>query len=253
MKQTAHFFWHGTMSLYEYLCIGSFVKHNWDVKVWAYEKLDLPTGATQCDASEILSIDELNTFRVWSPHTKSYESTGGINSGFSDLFRFTLLLKHGGWWFDTDVVCLKDQSQFDALKQNKHIVVGQESKNVINGAVLNFPSKDTNSLILQKCLELCSGTREFGWGAVGPGLITDFSKEQNLSHEAHPQSVFYPIHFYEVDQFFKPELNAQAMRKCKNSYTNHLWNWVLTSKLKIDKNTMPPAGSYLHYVFSNIK
>lgn len=250
MKQVAHFFWQGELSLYEHKCIESFVKNNFDVMVWSYHELTLPSGATLCNANDILPKTELNTFKVWNHTLNTFVDAGSINSGFSDLFRYNLLLKHGGWWFDTDVVCLKDQSEFALLTDNRHIVVGKQTPTSTNGAVLNFPDKETNQLALDKCLDLCQNARSFAWGDVGPHLITDFVREQNVEDEVYDIFTFYPIHWEETELFFNPMLKQRATELCKDSYAVHLWNWILTSRLNIDKNTMPPPDSYLHTIFS---
>lgn len=249
IKQTANFFWHGNLSLYEIKCLESFVKHNWEVKVWSYEKISLPNGIELCDASEILPKSELDTFKVWCPHTNSFETRGNINSGFSDLFRFNLLLKKGGWWFDTDVICLRDQSNFVELTKNKHIVAGKEDENSTNGAILNFPDKETNLLILQKAEELCKNTRDLEWGVIGPKLITNFVKEQQLEFEVYPISTFYPIGYPEVDYFYNPDLKMEALRRSSNSYTIHLWNWVLVNR-GVNKDMMPKNDCFLFEIFN---
>ena len=248
MKQIAHFFWHGKLSLYEQRCINSFVFHNFDVRVWSYEQIDIPIGARLFKASEILPISELNTFKVWNSKTNQYEHHGGINSGFSDLFRFNLLMKHDGWWFDTDVVCLRDESDFKTLLNNKQIVVGKEDDTYTNGAILNFPSRSINQLALNKCIEICNNSREFEWGVVGPKLITNFVKENNLEKEVYDRLTFYPLRYDELDYFFQPHLKQRAEEVSKNSYTTHLWNWNII-KTGIDKNIPPHKDSYLYSIF----
>lgn len=248
-KQIAHFFWQGDMTLFERQCIRSFIRYNFDVNVWSYQSLDLPEGARLRDASEILPISELNTFKVWSPEANAYVEVGGINSGFSDLFRYNLLMREGGWWFDADVVCLRDQSEFAPLLKDKHIIAGMEDLNNANGAILSFPSKETNALALQKCIDLCNSTRDLPWGAVGPGLITSFVIEQNLQHEVYDKYTFYPVDWNEIPYYFDPSLREHTEQVCHRAYTTHLWNWVIVSKHGLNKNIMPPVGSYLHSIF----
>ena len=43
-------------------------------------------------------------------------------SAFSDYFRYKLLTKNGGWWFDTDCYCLKNVEEFSKLSENRNIV-----------------------------------------------------------------------------------------------------------------------------------
>lgn len=245
-RQTVHFFWHGAITLYEYHCIKSFVKHEFEVCVWSFEKLNLPPGVIACDASEILPKSELHSFKVISDDGQHSQKEGGINSGFSDLFRYTLLLKHGGWWADADIVCLKNQQEFAEVAKGKQIVAGLENTDTLNGAILSFPSKEINQLALNKCMTMCQESRNFVWGAVGPLFITDFVKENNLHKDISQQHVFYPIHFSELNLYFDPDCRSQAQLQCQNSLTTHLFNWLLMRQ--IDKNKPPHRQSFLHSI-----
>jgi mannosyltransferase OCH1-like enzyme len=40
-------------------------------------------------------------------HANQYGHGKGSYAGFSDIFRYALLYKYGGWWVDMDVTCLK--------------------------------------------------------------------------------------------------------------------------------------------------
>ena len=106
-KIIAHFFWHGNLSLYEYSCIGSFVKNDFDVIVWSYDKLLLPPGAKNKDANDVLSKELLFKFEMPKGNL-------GSIAAFSDLFRLEVIKKFGGWWFDTDCICIKDQKFFQS-------------------------------------------------------------------------------------------------------------------------------------------
>jgi len=65
-----------------------------------YKKVKgLPKRIVLKDAREILPWDRIFTY-------KKGRGKGSI-AAFSNLFRYVLLFKKGGWWSYMDVVCLK--------------------------------------------------------------------------------------------------------------------------------------------------
>jgi Glycosyltransferase sugar-binding region containing DXD motif len=81
----------------EILSIRSFQVHGHDYHLYAYEPIEnLPAGVVVQDANEIL------------PRSSIFQYTGyATYAGFANFFRYKLLLERGGWWADTDVVCLR--------------------------------------------------------------------------------------------------------------------------------------------------
>src|SRR5258708_21072872 len=85
------------LSAMEKLAIKSFLCQGQAFHLYVYQQPEsIPEGTTVRDANEILPAASIFKY---SGH-ESY-------AGFSDYFRFKLLLERGGWWVDTDVVCLK--------------------------------------------------------------------------------------------------------------------------------------------------
>lgn len=115
IRETAHFFVEGKMTDFYIKCISSFVANNFDVRIWSYEKITFPS-ATWEDANKILSTDLLNKIKY---EHQDYTDAQSSAIAFSDLFRLELLYQEGGWWFDTDVFCLKDELEFKRLRKNK--------------------------------------------------------------------------------------------------------------------------------------
>jgi len=104
-----HGMWFGPrLSRLELLTLHSFTHYGHDFHLWAYDDLtrhDLPKGVVLRDAEEIISRKD-----VFSKSSRDRETGVGRNSfaaPFSDLFRYKLLLKHGGIWVDMDVTCLR--------------------------------------------------------------------------------------------------------------------------------------------------
>jgi glycosyl transferase-like sugar-binding protein len=86
--------WCGTpLSNLERLCMKSFMANGHKFHLYAYDELQgIPEGVVVLDANEIVPHERMKEFRWFA--------------GFSDFFRYTLLLK-GGWYVDMDVVCFR--------------------------------------------------------------------------------------------------------------------------------------------------
>ena len=245
-KEVANFFWHGNpLSIYEICCLKSFVKHNWIVNLWSFDKnVNVPDNVNVCDASNFYKIEDIQTF--------TQQGKQGCIAAFSDAFRYKVLQKYQGWWFDTDCICLKDQSEFFTLTQNKRIVAGYENnRRDINGAILNFVDSDLASLALSMMEKtLIEKNRSISWGEIGPKLITELVKNKNLEDEIFPQNYFYPIHYKNALDIFDETKLLDIINLCKESYTLHLWNEVLKKK-KINKNPVPDNNSFMNKLFNN--
>ena len=80
----------------EHLCLKSFVENGHTVHLYTYDKIgNIPDGVIIKDGNEILDKSEIYTYK------------NGSVSAFSNLFRFTVLYKKGGYWIDTDLLCVK--------------------------------------------------------------------------------------------------------------------------------------------------
>jgi len=85
------------LSVMERLSIASFLKNGHPYILYTYGPVEgLPKGAELKDANEILPSSAIFTY---TEHATC--------SGFSNFFRYKLLLERGGWWADTDMICLK--------------------------------------------------------------------------------------------------------------------------------------------------
>jgi hypothetical protein len=95
------------------LSLNSYLYHGHIPVLYAYEPIpDVPDGVIVRDASTILPEDEFKITDRYKNilHKDSVveqEITRRANMHFSDLFRYVLLHKKGGWWSDLDVVCMK--------------------------------------------------------------------------------------------------------------------------------------------------
>lgn len=108
-NKIVHAMWVGAhLSRLELLTLHSFLRHGHDVHLWTYDDLSkapLPPGVRLRDAAQVIARRD-----VFTKAGRDRETGVGNNSfgaPFSDLFRFKLLLEHGGIWVDMDVTCLR--------------------------------------------------------------------------------------------------------------------------------------------------
>ncbi|QFI55647.1 glycosyltransferase [Aeromonas simiae] len=171
---------------------------------------------------------------------------------FSDIFRYKLLAKEPGWWFDTDVFCLKSADDFDSLGEKSNgITVGYQSNSVINGAVIYIKQCSIAISLYEKAR---AKGLDIKWGDIGPTLITEYIEENKKHASILEKDIFYPIPFNWVERsnlIFDPSNAQSCIEKTKDAYCIHLWNEAINRK-RIPKELYPPIGSYLHSLFTTV-
>ena len=112
----------------------------------------MPAGVHLRDARELFSPDD---FFVYADGFGK-----GSPAAFANLFRCKLLAERGGWWVDTDVVCLaRDIPAFGEF-------YAWEDARLINNAVLYF---EPGHPVIMACLaEAQQRGRAVRWGETGP-------------------------------------------------------------------------------------
>src|SRR5215216_3083614 len=85
------------LSVMEQLSASSFLRNGHEYHLYVYDEMrNVPEGTVVKAASEILPSSSIFQYK----HQASY-------AGFANFFRYKLLLERGGWWADTDIVCLR--------------------------------------------------------------------------------------------------------------------------------------------------
>ena len=97
-KQIIQGLWIGPeLSAMEQLSIASFLKNGHEYHLYVYKEMkNVPGGCVLRDANEILPGARVFQYQQYPSY-----------AGFANFFRYKLLLERGGWWADTDVICLK--------------------------------------------------------------------------------------------------------------------------------------------------
>ena len=132
----------------EKLCIQSFIDHGHEFHLYTYADIGgVPDGTTIKDGNDILH------------GSKVYKDRRGSYATFSDWFRYEMLAAVGGFWVDTDAVCVKP---FDF--KNDLVVGKEDSENVCN-AVVGSP-KDHKIIVAMRdaCREYPKINR--GWHLI---------------------------------------------------------------------------------------
>ena len=114
--------------------------------------------ANLAKSSPLEGVEQQARFQTW-------ETGGYWYTSFSDMYRMLVIYELGGIYLDSDVIVTKPFHDLDN-------VVGWESENVVNCAVLIF-KKPRNTFMLDCLLELnATFSSTDYWGCNGPHLVT---------------------------------------------------------------------------------
>jgi hypothetical protein len=217
-------FWHGPVSTMERLSVTSFVANGHSVHVYAYDDLgeQLP-GAVVKDAREIV------------PKRRSvFRDSHGSFAGFSDLFRYRLLLDRGGWWIDLDMICLRP---FDLPGE---YVFATEPDGTVTGAVMRVPAgAGPMQYAYERSIGL--GRRRRQWGAIGPRLLAETVDVCGLRRYAVGQDVFVPVDWPDWESYLDP---VRTWQLDPNTRAVHLWNSMWAKRGRDTDATYDPGCLY---------
>ena len=204
------------LSAMEQLALTSFVQQGHEVDLYTYgDVADIPAGVTVRDGNEILPESMIFMYR----EHRSY-------SGFSNYFRYRMLLERGGCWADTDLVALRP-FDFDG----DHVFSSEFARGTqsINTGFIQAPA---GSPVLQRAWDLCSAKdpTQIRWGETGPTLFRSVVESLGMDACVQPPEVFCPLPFPQWLSLLDPE--APALPPA--AVAVHLWNelWRRTDKDK---------------------
>ncbi|UYM17981.1 glycosyltransferase [Endozoicomonas euniceicola] len=243
------------LSINEQLCINSFLKNGHQFNLYVYSDVkNIPAGTNICDARDILKEKYIFTY-----HNGSY-------AGFSDWFRHELIYKKGGFWVDTDIICLKP-FDFD----DEPVIFSKESFESVNSAVMKLTKGnglsrfvadicknpntilpyDDKKMIKKKIIRkyLKGNKREkIGWGeSGGPAGFTKALKHHNMFDLAKPFTYFFPVSHTNWDSIFDDTFKND-LDLFSDSYAIHLWNEMFRTKEGFDKNSTFSKNSLIEHL-----
>jgi mannosyltransferase OCH1-like enzyme len=207
--------WIGSrLSKMEQLSIASFLGNGHEYHLYAYNELEnVPAGVVIKDAGQILPPSAIFQYK----NRPSY-------AGFADVFRFKLLFERGGWWADSDMVCLRPFDFPEEYVFSSEMNAGRELTNV---GVIKAPA---GSDALAHAFRVCQAKNpsEITWGEIGPTLMGEIVKKYGLDKYQKPYYTFCPIS--EWRRFLEPYVAAIHA----DAFGIHLWNegWRLANQDK---------------------
>ena len=200
--------WVGSeLSMMEQLSITSFLRHGHDYHLYVYgDVAHVPEGAVIRDGNAILPASMIFQYK----HRKSY-------SGFSNYFRYKLLLENGGWWADMDIVCLKP---FDFDTAYVFSSEWYRDSVLVSSGIIKVP---VGSEVMAYAWQTCLGQnrQELKWGEIGPRLMDEAVRKFVLDPFIMPSKVFNPIGFKAWGEVLDPTI---AWAFDETTYAIHLWN-----------------------------
>lgn len=202
--------WIGSrLSTMEILSINSFVKNGNVYHLYVYEDVgNVPDGAVIKDGNEILPASDIFAY---GPNAGA---GNGSLAAFSNVFRYELLDRLGGFWVDTDVVCLR---KFD-FEAEPYVFAG--STDEVGGWVLKVPP---GSKILAFYKDACDkkDLAQIKYSEIGPRLVGSGVEKFGLHNYVKPARTFTPFPWRSFRTVFNP--NYQLDRG-QDVYAVHLWH-----------------------------
>ncbi len=209
------------LSMMERLSLASFVAHGHPYHLYVYEDLQVPNGVILRNANEILARKEV--FR-----DQALESF----ANFSDIFRYKLLLERGGFWTDTDTICLNPfefpQDYVFAMERTQSGTDERAKYGAawVCGGVIKAPAGAAIMRALYEAsLEKAAGHYE--WWELGPPMVSEAVRTFGLSRYVEPARTFVPIDWWD----WEDTLSDRMKTRMKLLWTLgpgvravHLWN-----------------------------
>jgi len=222
-------FWFGkSLPPCQMLCMKSFIDNGHEYDLYSYDSVAVPEGVRVLDANEILPHNEIFFYH--------HGAGRGSVAGFADMFRYRLLLLRGGWWVDTDVVCLSSKIP------EGEIFLERQSEELICNAVIKFPKgHEFVKTLYEKSRE---AGKNIAWGQTGPQLLSDLAMQTGLWGQAGLQEQAYPVHWKDAFLPVTTRGRSATYEKTRSASFLHLWNEIfrLNGSLALHN---PPNGSFL--------
>jgi LPS sulfotransferase NodH len=226
-------FWHGSqLGPYQLLGLRSFADRGHRIELFTYDStIAVPGWIVRRDANEIFPTD----------HVLAYQNDLGRGSFalHSNLFRYAMLHKLGGWGLDLDIVLLRP----DLPKADIYFAVGSLDPIQATFAAIKFPAGHP---ALAEAVERCLALGETAplYGETGPDLFTEMVAKHDLAQFGQPMETTYPISALDVPSLFDPDKFDELEDRCANSQFVHLFNETWR-RAGIPSYLGPPAGSFI--------
>src|SRR5688572_16767620 len=170
----------------ERLSIESFLRHGHEFHLYTYGDVEgVPRVVELSTAYEILHRERIFVYR-------DFPSV----SGFSNFFRYKLLLERGGWWVDADMVCLRP---FEFV--GEHVFASELSKatRYVSTGAIRAPR---GSEAMAYAWEVCQSKdpSQLKWGETGPALLAQAVERFALQDAVQEPAIFCPFPYAEWEK-----------------------------------------------------
>jgi len=198
------------LSLMEQLSIKSFLANGHAVHLYTYSKINgVPSGALIKEAREILPEKAIFKYRR--------KIGKGSYSGFSNLFRYKLLLESGGIWSDLDMICLKT-IDFDA----EYVFASEDIRDGGSKVCCAFIKVPRGCRFIKTANEYAGkiNPRLMRWNQSGSELLSSLIEEFRLRTHLLSPRAFCPVPCWEVKRFVEQD---SSFLPTAETYAVHLW------------------------------
>jgi hypothetical protein len=212
------------------LSIRSFLAHGHRYHLYTYGKVEgVPRGATVRDAAEILPAARIFKYRDHDSY-----------AGFSNHFRYRLLLLRGGIWADCDVVCLRK------LRLPAFAVAQEENFDGTTQCASCLVAAPKGDELMRAAEAICDAAdvRTLQWGMTGPKLMTRLARELGREAGLLPVEAICPVPFARWQDLISPEplVQARVREEIRPAQAVHLWH-ELFRRAGVHDRAQFPAGS----------
>jgi mannosyltransferase OCH1-like enzyme len=212
------------LSSMEQMCIRSFLANGHPFYLYTYDDIkNVPTGTTIIDAHQILPPTMIFKYQ----DHRSY-------AGFSNYFRYKLLLERGGIWSDLDAVCVQPLAFEEEFVFASQLTPGGQEV-----AVPGFIKAAASSPIMEYVLTECLGrdVRQIKYAETGPILFHAAVEKFGMQRFVRSANAFCPIPYFQWDTL----ISDAELSLDENVFTVHLWN-EMWRRAGMDKDGSFPAS-----------
>ena len=228
------------MTELEWASLASFVHHGAEVELFSDRPRSVPRGVIVSDASTLLR----KVIR-YGPRSGRHAGSLAISA---DLARVTALKRYGGWWTDTDVICLKPFAPIDSgfrvgwetdTNTEPHraraavgVIRADRGDPIVNrlyerghyplfGSPWEHPLRRLWNVWAYRDTWWSPGNVPWGHTA-GPRALTNALRHYGRLAEVLPREAFYPVRW--EDWASIPKMSTEALHAlASTSYAVHLW------------------------------
>ena len=231
-------YWEGKISKMEILSIKSFIFNGHTVHLYTYDSQIKPfdNNMKVLDASDIIE------------RQKRSMVTEKTSTVFSDLFRYNLLYKTGGWWVDLDTVLIRPIITESPIVASLHFNANPRVED-LNNSPLKIPR---GHALAESCVRNAESRdlKKISHGQLSGGLLQQEISRLKLDQFIVSSEIYSPIGWGEVHRVVSPSFGFD--RITQKTVAVHLFANMWAFK-KIDKNGVFPKNSLYEWLKEKYK